>query len=472
MTRSELDHAIQASFDGTLNDAGCIKLRAVLKSDPAARALYYEYADLHQSLIFRISRFTTFDSAKSLADIRLHLQSRRTARLAITAAAAALIILGVVLKLTLIPAPPLATYRQAPGSLYTIEHNAGKNRAPGELDNQSIVNLRQGSFEFTLRNGTRGVVLAPAKFKFHSAMDMRLEQGTAWFDVPAEGKGFRVSTPELVVTDLGTEFGVVSDPKAGDEVHVLSGLVHVLGPLGGEESLTAGHARQCGPNRKLASIPVKPGNFLTRLPQAPASNLIVNGNFESGTRPEDEDFGAKAIASLLPGWQFGRDVSVSLHSKGGLLGHGNGRNTIVSSTADVQVGFRNTPPGDYEVGTIDDSIWQTFATVPGQPYQVGFEMGGYFSSKGELRITATVYDGIANSGPSLADFPESRSGNGYSDNGYNPPVSFTFTARSGLTTLVLTETSPETASASPAIDNVHVTALPKTMPAGDPPSNR
>jgi hypothetical protein len=99
-------------------------------------------------------------------------------------------------------------------------------------------------------------------------------------------------------------------------------------------------------------------------------------------------------------------------------------------------------------------------------------MGGYFSSKGELRITATAYDGIANSGASLADFSESRSGNGHSDNGYNPPVSFTFTARSGLTTLVLTETSPETASASPAIDNVHVTALPKTMPAGDPPSNR
>ena len=109
MTRRELDHAIQASFDGTLTDSECLKLRAVLKSDPAARALYYEYADLHQSLIFRISRFTSFDSARSLADIRLHIQSRRTARLVITATAAALVILGIVLKLTIVSAPALAT---------------------------------------------------------------------------------------------------------------------------------------------------------------------------------------------------------------------------------------------------------------------------------------------------------------------------------------------------------------------------
>lgn len=459
MTRSELDHAIQASFDGTLTETECLRLRAVLKSDPAARALYYEYADLHQSLIFRISRFTSFDSARSLADIRLRIQSRRTVRLAIATAAAALVILGIVLNLTLVPAPALATYRQAPGSLYTIEHSGGKDRTPGELREQSIVNLSQGTFEFTLRNGTRGVVLAPAQFELRSGTEMLLRQGTAWFGVSEEGKGFRVITKDLAVTDLGTEFGILADPESGDEVHVFSGRVQARGARGTAELLTSGQARRYGTEGKLEAIPAKPGNFLTRLPDEPAPSLIVNGDFESGTRPEDANFGARATAALLPGWNFGRDVCVTLNSGTGTLGHGSDGRTIVSSTADVQVGFRSGPVR-YEVGTPDDSIWQSFATVPGRQYEVRFEMGGFFAKAGDLSVTATVHDGATPSGPPLAQAAETRVGARPADSGYNPPAKFTFTARSGRATLVLAETSPDSDLGAPAVDNVSVRNLP------------
>jgi ferric-dicitrate binding protein FerR (iron transport regulator) len=462
MTRSELDHAIQASFDGTLTEAECLQLRAVLKSDPAARTLYYEYADLHQSLIFRISRFTTFDSARSLADVRLHLQSRRTARLAIAAAAAVLLILGVVLKLTIVSPPALATYRQAPGTLHTIEHSPGKDRSPGELDKQSIVNLSQGTFEITLRNGTRCVVLAPAQFELRSEKEMLLRKGTAWFEVSKENKGFRVITTDLVVTDLGTEFGILADLESGnDEVHVFSGRVQARGRQGAAEMLTTGHARRCGAKGKLEIIPAKPGNFLTRLPAEPASSLIVNGNFESGSPPGDDNFGVKASAALLPGWNFGRDATVVHRSSNGTLGLGSGWSNLVSPTQDVQVSFSNAQP-DYEVGSLDDSIWQTFTTVPGQEYEVSFEMGGYFvaRSNGNLRITAAVFDGAATSGEPLGQIAASRKGNRNSDNGYNPRATFTFTARSAHTTLVFTETSLNSDLASPAIDNITVRPRP------------
>jgi ferric-dicitrate binding protein FerR (iron transport regulator) len=473
MTRNELDHAIQASFDGTLADAECLRLRAVLKSDPAARALYYEYADLHQSLVFRISRFTTFDSARSLADIRLHIQSRRSARLAITAAAAALIILGVVLKLTLVPAPALATYRQAHGSLYTIEHSSGKDRSPGELDKQSIVNLSQGTFEFTLRNGNRGVVLAPAQFELRTENELLLREGTAWFEVSEKGKGFRVITKDLVVTDLGTEFGVLAGKESAHEVHVFSGRVRASAAQGAAEMLTAGHARRSGSDGRLEAIPVKPGDFLTRLPEAPRSGLIVNGNFESGSSPADDNFGVKASAALLPGWSFGRDVTVAHRSANGALGLGSGGSNLVSPTKDVQISFNNTA-SNYEVGTLDDSIWQTFTTVPQQEYEVRFEMGGYFVARGQgdVSVTATVYDGLATSGQALGQISDRRAGNGNRDNGYNPPVAFTFTARSSSTTLVLTETSPNSDKAAPAIDNVIVRALPEKLPPGDPPPRK
>ena len=473
MTRTELDHAIQAAFDGTLTETECLALRAVLKSDPAARALYYEYADLHQSLIFRISRFTSLDSARSLAAIRLHLQSRRTTRLALTATAAAFVILGVVLKLTILPEPALATYRQATGSLVTIEHGTRQDRSPGELDAHSIVNLSQGTFEITLNNGTRGVVLAPARFELRSEMEMRLERGTAWFEVSADGKGFQVSTPELVVTDLGTEFGILADSESGDQVHVFSGRVEARGPQGDADMLTAGQARRCVPTGKLEAIPVEPGNFFTHLPVETASGLIFNGNFESGRPPADMNFGVDASAALLPGWDFGRDATVVHRSANGVPGLGSGWSNLVSPTADVQVSFNNTQP-DYEVGTLDDSIWQTFATVPGQQYEVSFEMGGYFVAKGNgnLRITATIYDGVATSGQPLGQISDHRKGNRNSDNGYNSPVRFTFTARSALTTLVLTETSPNSDLAAPAIDNVHVTALREPPPAGGPPPRK
>lgn len=461
MNRSELDQAIQASFDGTLSETECLKLRAVLKSDPAARALYYEYADLHQSLIFRISRFTSFDSARSLADIRLHIQSRHSVRLAIGAAAAALVMIGIGLKMMLVPAPALATYRQAPGSLYSIEHRAGKDRSLGELNEKSVVKLSQGTFEFSLRNGTRGVVLAPAKFELRSEKEMFLRQGTAWFEVSEKGKGFRVITKDLTVTDLGTEFGILAEPGARHEVHVFSGRVQARGPQGAAEMLMAGHARRSGKEGKLEAIPAKSGKFLTRLPEEPASGIIVNGNFEAGADPDDDNFGVRASAALLPGWSFGRDVTVVYRSANGALGLGSGWSNLVSPTGDVQVSFSNTRP-HHEVGTRDDSIWQTFPTTPGQEYEVSFEMGGYFvaGKRGDVSVTATAHDGSDPSGGHLGSNSSRRAGNRNSDNGYNPRTIFTFTALSTQTTLVLTETSANSDLASPVIDNIVVRPLP------------
>ncbi len=117
MTRRELDHAIQSSFDGTLTEAACLDLREILKSDPAARALYYQYADLHQSLIFRISHFTRTDAARSVAVVRRKIQHRSTIRIAISAAAAVLIGMGVVLRLTSSrPHPHWPPFRRRPAA--------------------------------------------------------------------------------------------------------------------------------------------------------------------------------------------------------------------------------------------------------------------------------------------------------------------------------------------------------------------
>ena len=456
MTRSDLDHAIQSSFDGTLSEAECLELRAVLKSDPAARALYYEYAGLQQSLVFRISGFSPIDVARGFADIRLRIQNRRTKRVSMTAAAAVIIAALVAMQLIFVSDPPvIATYEVAPGSVFTIESVGSGEGATEGLSEASVVKLTQGSFELVLRDGTRGVVEAPAKFQLRDEKELDLSYGTVWVRVSDEGKGFRVKTPEFLVTDLGTRFGVRSLQNAADEVHVFSGSVEVSTPSGTKETLVGGEARLRISSKRLLSIPVAPGHFLTELPTV----HFVNGNFEAGARPDDADFGSMATSALLPGWKFGRDVAVTLNSSSGALGHGNGNKNIVSSTADVQIGFRNGPE-NYEVGTPDDSIWQTFTTVPNRQYEVSFEMGGFFTKEGKLRITAAVYDGATTSGSALAQASASRSGKDLDDSGYNKPTKFIFTARSKRTTLVLTETSPNSDISSPAIDNVSVRRLP------------
>ena len=471
MSPHELDRAIQASFDGSLSPDECLKLRAILKADPAARALYYQYADLHQSLVFRISRFTTFDSARSLADMRLHLQSRRSARMALAAAAAALIMIGVLLRFILIPEPPLATYRQAPGTLFSLENSNGGDSASGKLKEGSSIHLRQGTFEFTLLNGTRGLVLAPARFELRSEGEMRLNEGTAWFEVPPQGTGFQVVTPQLTATDLGTEFGILATPHANHEVHVFAGKVLVRSPRGNPHTLTTGQARRRTPNGQLEKIPVEAGHFLTSLPQTAPSNLLFNGDFEAGMAPPKENFGTTANAALLPGWCFGRDVSVALHSLNGNPGFGSGWSNLVSPTKDVQVSFNNARP-PYEVGTLDDSIWQTFATVPGQEYEVLFSMGGYFANaaQGDVQVTARIHDGAANSGKPLAELSDRRIGKNKRDTGYNRRARFTFTAISDMATLVLTETSLDSDHCAPAIDNVVV--RPLAPPPADTPQAR
>lgn len=453
MNRTELDCAIQNALDGTLTEGQCLELRAVLKSDPAARALYYEYADLNQSLVYRLSRLTPVDAARSLADIRLQVQSRRSIRLSVVAAAAVFVAALIALKLIFVPDPPIADYRVAPGSLYTVVNtNDGEAGSTDGLYTGSVVSLTHGSLEFVLKNGNRGVMRAPASFEISADNEILLKEGTAWFEVTRAGSGLRVNTTNLTVVDLGTAFGIRSIRGSEEEVHVFSGSVRVRGPLGDEQTLRAGEARSCGAGGQLTQIPMQVGVFLTRLP-GEGEVKLTNGDFEDGSRPDDADFGVPATTDLLPGWKFGRDVCVALNSAAGQLGYGQGNQTLVSSTGDVQIGFRNAPP-HYQVGTQDDSIWQTFETVPFHQYQVSFEMGGFFASHGELAVTAAVYAGAATTGTPLAQITEQRSGRSPRDNGYNPPVSFTFTARSNRSTLVLTETSPQSDSSSPVIDNV------------------
>lgn len=461
MNPREIETAIQGAFDGTLGEDACRELREVLKSDRAARALYFQQASLHQLLTYRFSRSQPLETARSLAATRLRLQTRRSVRLALAAAAVLVLGLGLTLKLVLVREPTaLATFEVDAGSRFTVEQQASDHPSPpsNELREGARVRLEQGSLEVRIRKGSRAVVLAPASFRIDSENHMKLEQGTAWFEVGKDARGFQVTTPQITVTDLGTQFGVVARPDASHEVHVFSGRVHARGlsALRTEESLTTGMARLCDPVGRLKAVGLRPEAFLTRLPAHSESGLIINGDFETGNPPPARTYGSHATASLLPGWLFGSDITVVHTTSEGRPGYGEKEITILSSTADVQVGFNADTDGRPDPETV--SLRQTFTTRPGLTYAVRFEMGAIIFNPATMEVTASVYDGLPPDMPgaktALAHHVESRPPG--AGNGYNPPATFTFTAASDTTTLIFTETSARSLSADPVIDNVSV----------------
>ncbi len=86
--------------------------------------------------------------------------------------------------------------------------------------------LQRGLLHLQFANNVMVYVEAPAHFDIVGAACVLLHSGRLSANVPPEGVGFTVETPEAEVVDFGTEFSV--DVAGGaSEVHVFEGLVRV-----------------------------------------------------------------------------------------------------------------------------------------------------------------------------------------------------------------------------------------------------
>lgn len=96
--------------------------------------------------------------------------------------------------------------------------------------------LKQGLLHLKCDGGVMVYVEAPAEFEAVSGKRLLLHTGRLSANVPPEGIGFSVETPEAEVVDFGTEFSI--DVETGtSEVHVFNGLVrvHPRSKVGGEQ---------------------------------------------------------------------------------------------------------------------------------------------------------------------------------------------------------------------------------------------
>jgi hypothetical protein len=84
--------------------------------------------------------------------------------------------------------------------------------------------LGSGLAQITFYSGARVAIEGPAELRIDSGSSAFCRAGRLAAEVPPEARGFRIGTPRMEVTDLGTTFGVeVTERRTA--VHVFKGLV-------------------------------------------------------------------------------------------------------------------------------------------------------------------------------------------------------------------------------------------------------
>lgn len=325
MTSKVVDSLILDLLDGTINPTGLQYLEAEIASNPHALARYQSFADL-DGLLQLQSASEQLARPASFRHVAVRASWRRKPLLALSGAAAALLIIaGVVARLTLTHED--LEFRVSENSTYTLTDAEGRTtRAGNSMKRGSRLELQQGSMEMTFHSGARSVIVAPADLTFRDSSHIDLKQGRAWFHVPTSAAGFQVNTSRMTVVDLGTEFGIHAGNTEKEEIHVLKGKVHATALSGARsgETLSAGEARRLDVSGNLATIPLEPGDFIPSLPEKlphlrwsfddiSGDRLSVSGTFPSSekihTTLRTNDF----LPHLVPGKH---GMALSLNGRG------------------------------------------------------------------------------------------------------------------------------------------------------------
>lgn len=117
--------------------------------------------------------------------------------------------------------------------------------------------LESGLAQIVFYNGARVVIEGPAELQLVSSSEAVCTRGTLIGEVPPPAKGFRIVSPRMDVTDLGTSFGLKVDGDRS-ELHVFEGRVGFRAdPTAGRQDLAGGEGAVVdgnGPPRRIPAV--------------------------------------------------------------------------------------------------------------------------------------------------------------------------------------------------------------------------
>ncbi len=110
---------------------------------------------------------------------------------------------------------------------------------PGQALYARSYDLLEGVAEMRLGEGARIVLEAPCRVELKGVGELALKKGRLAAVILPQAQGFQVQTPTALITDLGTEFGVIARGDGSSEAHALKGRISVApAPDGSAQSLS------------------------------------------------------------------------------------------------------------------------------------------------------------------------------------------------------------------------------------------
>ena len=245
----EFDDAVAAVCHGSLAEDQARALNALLRQNPAARDEYILRVELHSRLASDRDLFAP-PAAESIAVFPPPLLPRPARRrfapaLALAACLAALALGGWAFNHFSLRTGEGTTSHAVALLDRVVEADWGRGapipRLGGPLE-PGRLRLVSGIAQIVFYSGARVVVQGPAELELVTPSQAVLRQGRLTAEVPPQAHGFRIDTPRVNVTDLGTAFGlVVRDQHT--ELHVFQGRVAMQsGPGAAARPLLAGAA--------------------------------------------------------------------------------------------------------------------------------------------------------------------------------------------------------------------------------------
>lgn len=252
----ELWTLVEAVIAGTADEADRDRLEARLRTEPQARLFYVAYLDIHAHLQW-MTRGQSADAANVTghvegieqgasstpipttfrAPLRLRIWRRMATMpgLAIAASAvlAAVLVGTLVLRLDSDDGGAVDFPEAPAGSVAVLIDNnstrwekdmvlpteTGSALLPGRLK------LKSGVVEIAFHGGSEVLLEGPADFDVSASNSGFLHRGKLVAKVPEGAGAFRVNMPDMVVTDVSGECGLLREASGLTEVHVFEGQV-------------------------------------------------------------------------------------------------------------------------------------------------------------------------------------------------------------------------------------------------------
>jgi hypothetical protein len=287
----EFDEAVAAVCHGSALDEQARALNELLRGDAAARDEYILRLELHSRLgsepdLFAEANENKIAAAENIRPLQLQQRARTPKANWILAWAFRFSHPGERQGAT---SKAVAMLNRVVDAQWNQRDEAPRLGAPLE---PGWLRLKSGLAQIVFYSGARVVIEGPAEFQLVSASEVSCRSGRLTAEVPPQARGFRVSTPQMNVTDLGTVFGL--DVKASrTELHVFKGSVEFQSTAGtAKQDLNEGVGAVTENSRPARLITADPKTFASLFDlqfKSSAADVLRHEQWRTASSRLDED---------------------------------------------------------------------------------------------------------------------------------------------------------------------------------------